>query len=469
MRRFYPYLTTSYVALVCMALLGGQICAATLDVGPSGYTYTSIQTAIEAAVDGDVIMVHDGTYVEGIDFRGKKITVRSENGPASTIIDCSTLYWTLGVAFWSGEGSDSVLDGLTVTGGLQCGNGGGVVCSASSPTITNCVITGNRGLSNGAGIYAYAGRPVISNCVITNNALVEFDLSGNPTYYSMGAGLYFRNCTAVVTNCLIAGNKACVGGGIAVTSFSLQTNVSFINCTIANNEALIGQSYDDTTNGQGGGFYVEHGPTHTADITLTLTNCIVWGNSAEGGDPEMDFDAATWSPEATYSDVNLSGYGTPAGTADANGNIRLDPLFVCSGGDYHLLAGSPAINAGTSAGAPLTDLDGNPRPCGPAVDMGTYEFHGTQFVRGDANADGTVNIADAVFIVQYLFNKKWGRPPTCFDAADGNDDGRINICDVIAVVLGVSNCHRAIPAPYPTCGPDPTDDLLKCDAYGPCE
>ena len=68
-------------------LLAVTAYGATLEVGPSGYPYTSIQAAITAATNGDTVLVHDGTYVENINFSGKAITVRSANGAAGTIIN----------------------------------------------------------------------------------------------------------------------------------------------------------------------------------------------------------------------------------------------------------------------------------------------------------------------------------------------------------------------------------------------
>jgi Right handed beta helix region/Divergent InlB B-repeat domain len=62
--------------------------------------------------------------------------------------------------------------------------------------------------------------------------------------------------------------------------------------------------------------------------------------------------------------------------AGRNGNINGDPLFVnAPGGDYHLTAGSPAVNAGTTIGAPSNDLDGAPRDAQP--DIGAFEFGAT--------------------------------------------------------------------------------------------
>jgi hypothetical protein len=60
------------------------------------------------------------------------------------------------------------------------------------------------------------------------------------------------------------------------------------------------------------------------------------------------------------------------------GTLHVDPLFVNyrpdGGGDYHLASNSPAINAGTTQGAPANDFDGGSRPVGSGYDIGPYEF-----------------------------------------------------------------------------------------------
>jgi len=115
--------------------------------------YTTIQDAIDAASNGDRIVVRPGTYLEGIDFLGKGITVQSESGPEVTTIDRN--HGESVVLFSSGEGPDSVLDGFTLTRGggtyVQYSQwfvgegyvGGGIYCWASSPTIVNNIITEN--------------------------------------------------------------------------------------------------------------------------------------------------------------------------------------------------------------------------------------------------------------------------------------------------------------------------------------
>ena len=82
------------------------------------------------------------------------------------------------------------------------------------------------------------------------------------------------------------------------------------------------------------------------------------------------------------------------------------------------------------------------------------------FLRGDANDDGSVNVADVVFILNWLFVA--GVDPACMDAADVNDDGTIQISDATYLLAFVFSPGPAPPPPFGTPGPDPTDDLLGC-------
>jgi hypothetical protein len=92
-----------------------------------------------------------------------------------------------------------------------------------------------------------------------------------------------------------------------------------------------------------------------------------------------------------------------------------------------------------------------------------------EFVRGDCNTDGALNLADAVTVLTVLFPPPM--PPTmgCEDACDGNDDGAIDIADAIALLSWMFG-FPAIPLPAPTsCGPDPTTaEPLECSIYPNC-
>lgn len=88
------------------------------------------------------------------------------------------------------------------------------------------------------------------------------------------------------------------------------------------------------------------------------------------------------------------------------------------------------------------------------------------FQRGDAKADGTLNITDAINVLSYLFLGT--EAPTCLKAADVDDDGSAAITDAIYLLNFLFLGGPEPPAPYPGCGADSTSDVLSCDAHPPC-
>ena len=105
----------------------------------------TIQAGINAAVEGDTVMVSPGTYYENINFNGKAITVRSAVGPAATIIDGQAS--GVVVTFATAETSASVISGFTIRNAGTAG----ISVSGASPTITGNVISGNSACG-GSGI-----------------------------------------------------------------------------------------------------------------------------------------------------------------------------------------------------------------------------------------------------------------------------------------------------------------------------
>ncbi len=354
--------------------------------------YPTIQAGIDAAVDGDTVLVADGRYTgignKNLDFHGKAITVRSASGdPNLCIIDCQGD--GRGFYFHSGEDPDSIIDGLTITNGYayppsvlpNVGQGGGVYCSNSSPTLTNCTLIENSA-ADGGGAYFDCSSPKLIICTIT----------ANEAY--CGGGVFSYDSSPKLTNCTLNANQVDYHGGGFYSHW--RSNPSLTNCTLNANQA----------GGQGGGVYCAWSSPALMNCTLsensayaggglysfslsnpTLTNCILWGNTPNA----IDGDGAT----VTYSDVQ-GGY-PGAGNIDANPQF-LDP----SNGDYRLLTQSPCIDAGNNGAVPpdTLDLDGDsvttepiPFDLGgyprfrddagtpdtghgtpPIVDMGAYEF-----------------------------------------------------------------------------------------------
>ncbi|MCJ7778683.1 MAG: right-handed parallel beta-helix repeat-containing protein, partial [Sedimentisphaerales bacterium] len=285
--------------------------------------YPTIQAAIDAAIDGDTVIVAPGTYTgtgnRDISFKSKAITVRSAdpNDPnivAATIIDCNGVGRSF--YFHNNEDANSILEGFTIIGHAS---GGGISCLQSSPTITHCNIMKGRGIS-----CRWESNANITNCTISNNK---------------SSGIYCEDSSPTITNCTISGNKAAGGGGIYC---DYDSNATITNCTITGN----------TASGCGGGICCYNSSSK-------IINCIFWNNSAQTG-AEIDGIA-----NVTYSDVQ-GGYR-------GQGNINADPLLTLDG---HLQADSPCIDAGDPDFLPelgQVDVDGQPRIMGGRIDMGVDE------------------------------------------------------------------------------------------------
>ena len=211
----------------------------------------TIQAGIDAASEGDTVLVADGTYVgpgnKDLDFKGKAITVKSENGPDNSIIDCEGI--GRGVIFQNGEKEDSIVSGFTIKNG-HAEYGGAIICSIASPTITNCIISNNTADIQGGGIRASSSSHTINinNCTII----------GNRALAGSGGGLSFDTCSVTVTKSIISNNKAKGGGGIDTEA----TSLTITNCIISDNEA-----------GNSGGMFC------WGSSPIMITNCTFSGNT----------------------------------------------------------------------------------------------------------------------------------------------------------------------------------------------
>jgi hypothetical protein len=94
-------------------------------------------------------------------------------------------------------------------------------------------------------------------------------------------------------------------------------------------------------------------------------------------------------------------------------------------------------------------------------------FPALGFIRADSNMDLTVDIADAINTLDYLFGD--GPEPGCLDAVDANDDGVTDIADAIYTLGYLFGGDAQPPAPFPGCGSDPTADRLGCEGALPCK
>ena len=387
----------------------------------------TIQAGINAASNGDTVLVSPGTYIENINFNGKAITVTSSGGPSATIIDGNANNAV--VIFANSETANSVLNGFTIRNGLSQfsaptqGSGGGIYITNASPTISGNVITNNQAVE-GAGISVQFASPIIKGNTITLNhqccgsggtggggiliggagsaQILNNTITNNALSSAEGGGIsLFAAGTPIIRGNLISGNSvsglipAATGGGIWIANQS--------DALILDN-LIVGNSAD-----QGAGISSNGSPN-----LLLLNNTIVYNNArlsvgsgvlAEGFTTLINniivgiinqsvVDCGQFSPNPpsvfqlndVFSPQSNSLYGSCANETGKNGNLSSDPLFMsAANGDFHLRLGSSAIDAGdnTTPNLPTTDFDGNPRIVdgnndGVAiVDLGAYEVGNT--------------------------------------------------------------------------------------------
>ncbi len=319
--------------------------------------YSTIQAAIDDSNHGDVIIVSDGTYTgtgnKNLDFAGKAITIRSENGPEVTIIDCEND--GRAVFFSGGEDRSTILEGFTIINGKperspgDGGYGGGIVCVGSSPTIMNCIFRQNIGFGGGAICASQLSSPKIIHCVFLENVADEKTTNDGDG----GAMNNHGGSSPEIINCLFIKNVATgQGGGGAIRNY-IDSSPTIANCTFVYNTA-----------GYGGA--INNYPTCSPEIA----NCIFWGNISPRGHQIHNRDNS--HPVISYCNIqggwNGSGVRNDGGSTviDGGGNIDANPLFVSGPlGDYYLRQ----IAAGQADDSPCVNTGSE-----PAIDLGLELF-----------------------------------------------------------------------------------------------
>jgi subtilisin family serine protease len=283
--------------------------------GSVEHPFDSIQKAIDFALDTEKIVVLEGRYTgkgnRDIDFGGKILTVRSQFGPATCVIDCQG--FGRGFDFHNGEGSDSVLEGFTIINGK--GNNGGAI---------NCIDNSS---------------PVIRNCIFSRNSA-----SG------LGGAVCNSNSAAALINCTFHANTDLLGGG-AVSNLS--DGMIIINCILWDNEpgeifssGTMDISYSNISGGWEGEGNIDEDPLfadpNSDDYHLKSEmgrwdpNSQRWAQDdvtsprIDAGDPNSDFSGETW-PHG--SRINMGAYG---GTREASMSLEAEGLILpCVAYIYH--------------------------------------------------------------------------------------------------------------------------------------
>ena len=336
----------------------------------------TLQAAVDAALGGDAVRVAPGTYGP-ISTANLALDVRSLEGPEVTRIEgggtrrCATLGD-------SPAETNTVLAGFTLQNG--CAEDGG---GARGGTLVQCVLLGNVAGSCGGG----ARYGTLRDCVLRGNAAYD------------GGGAY----QAALADCTVSGNRAssCGGGAseCALVRCRLQDNEadyggggsawgSLSECWLTGNVAYSGGGacYGKLVNSVLTGNRADYGGgSYGSDMTGctvsgnqagsygggscygTWYNSIVWGNVARREGNNAYWPSSSSSFNCT-DPVLSSSYAT--------GNVGGDPLFLAPQEQrFELRAGSPCLNAGSSAHAEgVADLAGRERISGGSVDLGAHEM-----------------------------------------------------------------------------------------------
>ena len=259
--------------------------------------------------------------------------------------------------------------------------GGGVICHYSDDTVfRNNVIrhnTANAQMSSGGGggigIWTSDRVRVQSNTLEYNTASM--------TASGWGGGLRASNSHALLIDSnRVLSNSAMLGGGLHIVSdstFTMTNNVVAGNVgsyqgggmafAVTPPKGITGTLLHNTfaANNQGSGEGQSAIQIDNPRVSLVLTNNLIYSHTY----------GITVVPTSTVRLYNTLFYANDSDTSGAGEIANADPITgqdPLLDGDYHLQAGSPAIDAGADAGV-TTDIDGDARPMGNAPDVGADE------------------------------------------------------------------------------------------------
>jgi hypothetical protein len=374
-------------SVVMVAVSASSAVASTLRV-PS--QYPTIQAAVDAAVDGDLVLVSKGTYFGTVRIQGKTIELSSVSGPTETILDAANADTALLLAE-----TYSHVHGFTVTHGAGFYGGGLLLGDVGKPLVEDMIITQNAAVFGG-GVYFFHFHGVLHhNRIVDNHATyhgggifatasdgaIHDNLIENNIADMSGAGFYTEwGALTVLRNVIRANQGATWGGGIYASTGSHR----FADNLVVDNHALF------------------HGGGVTADFdNHWVNNTIADNTSDEEGSQVYLLDSATGlfannaiigqdanavycrqSATFDHNDVYPSAGGSCADSATTGTNLSEPPGFVegSNGHPYHVAPGSPLVDAGSNEAARRLPRDLGKRPriadggLGLIVDIGAYEY-----------------------------------------------------------------------------------------------
>ncbi|MEZ4651347.1 MAG: FlgD immunoglobulin-like domain containing protein [Candidatus Eisenbacteria bacterium] len=380
--------------------------------------YTSIQGAIQASANGDEVVVRAGTYVENLDYLGKGIVVRSESGPAVTIIDGSQPTNPDRGSCAYMDGNNQVLAGFSLTGGRGSkpfGStgplvGGGVTVLGIGVVRDNWIyenhVVGSY-VHGGGGVYVHAQVLFqVMNNLIYRNSLTQ--TSG--TFTGFGGGVAVRSADGLVSDNIIwentVGNPGAdsgKGGGIgtfALCDGTLRRNVVVCNhASIGGGIGGIFREITSNTVARNDANGIEGGANNAALFhNNDISENVGFGMSCPAG----GVGSCNNFYGNSIDDPDCYGVGTDNNTAN-------DPQYVGACDDICVAATSPLLPGNEELGCgqigALTACQTSGIESSDVAALGSYEIaafpnpmHGRTEFRfrsvNDAVADGAIDVYD---------------------------------------------------------------------------
>lgn len=452
-----------------------------INPGTQALPFRTIQKGIDAAQEGDSVLVANGIYTgignRDLNFNGKNLTLQSAGGAENCIIDCGGTS-SRGIRFRNGETAEAIVDGFTIRNGYVLSGGSGIYILDSSPTIVRCRIENNGpsgGFGNGGGMSltnsnarivacTFVGNtaerggaislrdssPTITNCGFTSNSgrvntsvlrhcyggAIDI-IRGNPTMShcafvgnttnaagtatGFGGGIATDDCGLTMSHCILITNTGPEAGGIYAAGSTLTVN----NCRFFTNQSLSSQS------GFGGGISQRGG-------LILITNALFDGNQAA-----VNGGAVSVRPSAG---------GVPASAT------ILHTTFAAN----QALGGGALAVVGSSVNATSSVLWSN---IGAEVLAGSQGFIGVTYsdVQGGFPGVGNIN-ANPLFVDPLSGNFRIQEGSPCFDAALNNAPGLPPIdLDGGPRVLRAAPDMGAYEAWFPSFGDWYVDDAIGHD------
>ncbi len=332
--------------------------------------WRTITHAAARAGPGSVVHVASGHYTGPVVLKrsgrpGRRIRFVSQTRWGARIT--ATASGSLGIVDVAGDYVD--VEGFDVSGSGGDGTVGIVVPGSHVRVMGNrvhdVIVACDGGVNGGGGIVAGGGRPDYRNHDIQVLGNLVHDVVGTPSRRCAGVqGIY-----ASVARVWIANNVVYHNAHDCITSWHAATQL-----TIANNAAIECPAAGITI-GSGG-----PGATSGGNVHTVVSNNLVYGNGQ--GVVETSDGAHRVGPGNRYLNnlVFRSGSGdlragdAPSRGAIVSGTVSSNPRITDARHGFRPTAGSPAIDAGTTTGAPRSDFEGVRRPQGRRMDIGAFEW-----------------------------------------------------------------------------------------------